>query len=144
MSARLDRIDNFWFVLRHEIEHLLQEHGKDSSLMLDENLSDSSTSIQSKEEKEANTAAAEFGVSSAELMNYMMRVNPFYFQKQNVLGFAGRLGIHPGIVVGRLHKELEGSGISPYKFLREYLVKIRHIITESAPTDGWGNVHSNR
>jgi HTH-type transcriptional regulator/antitoxin HigA len=144
MSARLDRIDNFWFVLRHEIEHLLREHGKDSSLMLDEDLGDSSAVSQSQEEQQANAAAAEFGVSSTELMSYMMRVNPFYFSKQNVLGFAGRLGIHPGIVVGRLHKELENSGTSPYKFLREYLVKVRHIITESAPTDGWGSVYSTR
>lgn len=30
MSLRFDRMDNFWFVLRHEIEHVLQEDGKDS------------------------------------------------------------------------------------------------------------------
>jgi HTH-type transcriptional regulator / antitoxin HigA len=142
MSARLDRIDNFWFVLRHELEHLLREHGKDANLMLDEELVGSATAASNAEEQEANTAAADFGVSSSELMNYMMRVNPFYFTKENVLGFSGRLGVHPGIVVGRLHKELENSGTSPYKFLREYLVKIRHIITQSAPTDGWGNIHS--
>jgi len=142
LSARLDRIDNYWFVLRHELEHLLQEHGKDVSLMLDEELIGSPIASLSTEEQEANTAAAEFGVSSAELMNYMMRVNPFYFSKENVLGFSGRLGVHPGIVVGRLHKELESSGSSPYKFLREYLVKVRHIVTQSAPSDGWGHVHS--
>ncbi len=28
MSLRYDRIDNFWFVLRHEIEHVLREDGK--------------------------------------------------------------------------------------------------------------------
>src|SRR6266851_942340 len=28
MSLRYDRIDNFWFVLRHEIEHVLRGHGK--------------------------------------------------------------------------------------------------------------------
>jgi HTH-type transcriptional regulator / antitoxin HigA len=142
MSVRLDRIDNFWFVLRHEIEHLLREHGTESRLKLDEEISDSSNASQDKEEQEANLAAAEFAVSHAELMNYMMRVNPFFFSKENVLGFSGRLGIHPGVVVGRLHKELENaSKSSPYRFLREYLVKIRHIITQSAPTDGWGNAH---
>lgn len=142
LSARLDRIDNFWFVLRHEIEHLLREHGKEASLMLDEGLGDSSTASEDVKEREANEAASEFGVTQAELMNYMMRVNPFYFSKENVLGFSGRIGVHPGIVVGRLHKELEGSGMSPYRFLREYLVKIRHILTQSAPTDGWGTVHA--
>src|SRR5262249_46467285 len=28
MSLRFDRIDNFWFVLRHELEHLIQNHGR--------------------------------------------------------------------------------------------------------------------
>ena len=37
MSLRFDRIDNFWFVLRHELEHVIQEHGK-TNPMLDVNL----------------------------------------------------------------------------------------------------------
>ncbi|KAI1694314.1 hypothetical protein Ddc_22202 [Ditylenchus destructor] len=28
MTLRFDRIDNFWFVLRHEIEHVLREDGR--------------------------------------------------------------------------------------------------------------------
>ncbi len=28
MSLRFDRIDNFWFVLRHELEHVIQGHGR--------------------------------------------------------------------------------------------------------------------
>src|SRR3546814_310121 len=30
MSTIYDRLDNFWFVLRHELEHVLQGHGKRS------------------------------------------------------------------------------------------------------------------
>jgi len=37
MSLRFDRIDNFWFVLRHEIEHVLREDGR-SRTMLDAEL----------------------------------------------------------------------------------------------------------
>ena len=33
LSLRFDRIDNFWFVLRHEIEHVLNEHGKDAPIV---------------------------------------------------------------------------------------------------------------
>lgn len=33
MSLRFDRIDNFWFVLRHEIEHVLRRDGKDSAVV---------------------------------------------------------------------------------------------------------------
>lgn len=138
MSLRLDRIDNFWFVLRHEIEHLLQEHGKENRVMLDEDISCSKDESVAAEEQLANDAAAEFAVSGAELHNYMLRVNPYFFAEERVLGFAGRLGVHPGIVIGRLQKELEKSGYpNPYKYLRAHLVKVRQIVTRNAPTDGW-------
>ena len=37
MTLRHDRIDNFWFVLRHELEHVLQLHGL-NAVMLDAEL----------------------------------------------------------------------------------------------------------
>ena len=33
MSARFDRIDNFWFVLRHEIEHVLRKDGMEAEIV---------------------------------------------------------------------------------------------------------------
>lgn len=142
MSVRLDRIDNFWFVLRHEIEHLLKEHGKDVLMMLDEDLTEDVTSSQLAEEQIANDAAAQFMVSDSELNGYMARVNPYFFARDRVLGFAGRLEVHPGIVVGRLQKKLKTLGKEDaFKFLREYLVKVRQIVVQSAPADGWGNVY---
>ncbi len=142
LSGRLDRIDNFWFVLRHEIEHLIQEHGKDSMFMVDEDISGADeNSATATEEEVANKAAAEFAVSDDELDGYMSRVNPYYFSEDRVLGLAGRLGVHPGIVVGRLQKKLENaSDDKSYKYLREHLVKVRHLITQTAPTDGWGTI----
>ena len=145
LSARLDRIDNFWFVLRHEIEHLLREHGKDAQMMLDENLCDSDAPSVAVEEKLANAAASQFAVPDGELSDYMTRVKPYYFSEDRVVGFAGRLGVHPGLVIGRLHKQLENTGYpTPYKFLRAHLVKIRHILMQSAPTDGWGTVYPSK
>ena len=38
MSLRFDRINNFWFVLRHEIEHVLNKDGQ-AGFMLDIELS---------------------------------------------------------------------------------------------------------
>jgi HTH-type transcriptional regulator / antitoxin HigA len=37
MSLRYDRLDNFWFVLRHEIEHAIQRHRR-TAVMLDADL----------------------------------------------------------------------------------------------------------
>ena len=29
MTVRFDRVDNFWFVLRHELEHVIRRHGRE-------------------------------------------------------------------------------------------------------------------
>ena len=110
-------------------------------MMLDEDLTEDVTS-QVAEEQIANDAAAQFMVSDSELNGYMARVNPYFFARDRVLGFAGRLEVHPGIVVGRLQKKLKTLGKEDaYKFLREYLVKVRQILVQSAPADGWGSVY---
>jgi HTH-type transcriptional regulator/antitoxin HigA len=139
MSSRLDRIDNFWFVLRHEIEHVLRGHGKEEP-MLDEDIAASESARD--EEKIANAAASQFGVSDEELNSYMARVNPYFFSREKVIGFAARLQVHPGIVIGRLHKALEKRNQpDAYKFLRDQLVKVRQFAAQSAPSDGWGTVY---
>src|SRR6185295_18518779 len=33
LSTLHDRLDNFWFTLRHEIEHILRGHGKDEGII---------------------------------------------------------------------------------------------------------------
>ena len=43
MSLRFDRIDNFWFVLSHECEHILRGHGRDHEI-IDVNLDQISNS----------------------------------------------------------------------------------------------------
>ena len=35
MTVRKDKIDNFWFVLRHEIEHVLRGHGREEEIIDD-------------------------------------------------------------------------------------------------------------
>jgi len=125
-------------VLRHEIEHVLLGHGKDEP-MLDEDIGESES--EQEEEKLANEAASQFGVSDEELNGYIARVNPYFFARERVVGFAARLKVHPGIVVGRLHKTLEKRKYpESYKYLRDHLVKVRQFVTQSAPADGWGTV----
>lgn len=132
LSLRLDRIDNFWFVLRHEIEHVLQGHGKKSGFILD--IDSDTTGLETiiEEEKVANSAAADFCVSKLELDNFYDRVFPL-FSEQKVKLFAQRIGVHAGIVVGQLQRRLKR-----YDFLRAHQVKIRSYATSGALTDGWG------
>lgn len=134
MSLRLDRIDNFWFVLRHELEHVLQGHGKDA-YVLDSDL-DGSREALGEEEVVANDAAEEFCVSQKELTGFIARVGPF-FAEERVILFAERLRIHPGLVAGQLQRRL-----GRYDLFRKHQVKVRSIVTASTTTDGWGVVHS--
>jgi len=66
LSMRHDRIDNFWFVLRHELEHVIQGHGKgDAPIVVDSNLEGERAGVGpdvAKDERIANAAAAEFCV----------------------------------------------------------------------------------
>jgi len=134
LSIRFDRVNNFWFVLRHEIEHILN---RDGQVNIDVELTER---LQSKgelppEEVRANVAAAEFLVPKSELDSFITRVRPLY-SEQRILLFAKRIGVHPGIVVGQLQHRDE----VPYTHFHKHLVKIRDIVTQTALTDGWGTV----
>jgi HTH-type transcriptional regulator / antitoxin HigA len=134
MSLRLDRIDNYWFVLRHEIEHVLREHGRDDGFMLDQDIEKMDAKQIAGEEQQANEAAAEFCVPQAQLLDFIARVNP-YFSEDRVSLFARRLGIHVGIVAGQLRRKL-----GRWDRWTHHLAKVKDIAIKSAPVDGWGLV----
>jgi HTH-type transcriptional regulator / antitoxin HigA len=136
LSIRFDRLDNFWFVLRHEIEHVLNRDG-DGLVTIDVELTEQ---LQRKnalppEEIKANTAAAEFLIPKSELDSFITRVRPLY-SEQRILLFAKRIGVHPGLVVGQLQFRDE----VPYTHFHKHLMKIREIVTQTSVTDGWGTV----
>jgi len=136
MSLRHDRIDNFWFVLRHECEHVLQNHGH-SAVMLDAELENERAGTGSsipEEERVANEAAAEFCVPQSSLNNFIKLKSPF-FAERDILGFAKTLNIHPGLIAGQLQHKL-----SRYDLFRNHLVKIRAAVLPNAMADGWGDV----
>jgi HTH-type transcriptional regulator / antitoxin HigA len=138
LSLRFDRINNFWFVLRHEIEHVLN---KDGLIMIDVELVEQLQRHETMpiEETRANTAAAEFAVPKAEIESFVTRVRPLY-SEQRIMLFAKRIGVHPGLVVG----QLQFRGEVPYTHFHKHLVKIREIVTQTALTDGWGIVPPTR
>ncbi len=136
VSLRLDRIDNFWFVVRHELEHVLRRHGQAEGYILDQDLEGSAAGQVNDEEAVANAAAADYCVAQAEMTNFIARVSPF-FKEDRVVQFAQRLNVHPGLVVGQLQRRL-----GRYDLFRKYQVKVRQFVTSSALTDGWGVVHT--
>lgn len=135
MSLRFDRIDNFWFVLRHEIEHVLNKDGQgEGREILDdlETLEDDASIPE--EEQRANLAAQEFSVPRDKLVGFIVRKHP-YFAEQDIAGFARVLGVHIGIVIGQIH-----SYTRNFKLLRKHLVKVRQFVITGGIVDGWGEV----
>lgn len=133
MTLRFDRIDNFWFVLRHEIEHVLQEDGKvEGEAVIDMDIGITKEDV-SECERRANLAGAEFCVPSAELENFVARVQP-YFSEEKVLRFAQRIEVHPGLVIGQLQRKL-----NRHDFLRKHQVKVRACVIPTSDVDGWGS-----
>jgi len=131
MTLRFDRMDNFWFVLRHELEHVLQQHGK-SQPMLDVELG-AEQSVE-QEERIANEAASEFCAPKARIESFIARKAPL-FPERDFLGLAKVLGIHPSLIAGQIQFKT-----GRYELFRGHLAKIRDCVLPNAIVDGWGDV----
>jgi HTH-type transcriptional regulator/antitoxin HigA len=136
MSLRHDRIDNFYFVLRHEIEHVLRRHGR-TVVAVDAELEGERAGVGEgipEEERIANNVAADFCVPRTKMDKFVSVKYPT-FAERDILGFARTLNIHPGLVAGQLQHRT-----GRYDRFRDHLVKIRSIVAPGATVDGWGDV----
>ena len=136
LSVRHDRNDNFWFVLRHECEHVRLGHGK-SAMILDAELDGERAGTGPnvpEEERLANAAAAEFCVPQSQMRAFIERKAPL-FSERDMIGFARSVGVHPGLVAGQLQHKT-----GRYERFRQHLEKVRSYIMPTAYVDGWGNV----
>lgn len=135
MTTRLDRLDNFCFVLRHEIEHALCCHGLEHAFApVDENTSYTELDEEDlpEEERIANAAASEFCISQDQIKSFIARKSPF-ISERDVLGFAARMEIHPAIVIGQIQRRTE-----KWNWLRKYQTSARKHLLDWKYVDGWG------
>lgn len=130
LTMRFDRMDNFWFVLRHELEHVLLGHGK-LQPALDVELDGKDTD---EEERLANEAASDFCAPTARIDSFINRKAPI-FPERDFLGLAKVLGVHPALVAGQIQHKT-----GRYELFRSHLAKIRDRVLPSAIVDGWGDV----
>lgn len=113
MTIRLDRIDNFWFTLMHEIGHVVLNH---ATGFVDINVTDAT---DAPDEKKANAWAASQLLPDLEYKKFISRTRPC-FGRKSIVDFAENTGVHPGIVIGRLQRD----GLIPWQNLRDMLVKV--------------------
>ncbi len=92
--------DRFWFTFFHEAAHILlhsEDSGEKKAIYLDDLNADNQ---DSKEEQEANQWAKELLIPA--IYNKQL---PELRSNDSVIRFAQTIGIHPGIVVGRLQHD---------------------------------------
>jgi len=140
VSLRYDRIDAFWFTLWHELSHVKNRDAIETAIYDTDLVGEGAKSSADKppEELAADTFSTEWCIEQPELQSFIARVHPLY-SKLKIMGFAAKLGVHPGIVVGQLQHRQK----IPYSYHREMLARIRATVTETTLTDGWGHILPN-
>lgn len=98
MSIRFDRLDNFWFVLLHELGHVSRHWGP---LLRDGFLDDEDDETDALE-NEANEFASNAIVSQEAWHESFVR---FTMSRDAVCQYANKIGVHPALVAGRIRKE---------------------------------------
>jgi len=98
MTLRYDRIDNFWFVLFHELIHIMKHlHTGDVESIFDD------LDVKAEDiEQEADEQAGEILVPEDKWNTALAR---YLRSEDSVKEFAKELYIHPAIVAGKIRKE---------------------------------------
>ena len=91
VSNRGGSADLFWFTLFHEISHVLMEHRRETLI-----------NMKGNEDDEADKMAANMLIPKDKWDEF---INQNDISKSSISLFAKKIGIHPCIVLGRLHKE---------------------------------------
>ncbi|MGC9396857.1 MAG: HigA family addiction module antitoxin [Anaerolineae bacterium] len=112
LTLRHNRIDNFWFILMHELAHIISGH---TGIYLD-NLEKEAVD---SDEIEANRLAQAWLVDTTMLKRFVAENAP-RFSREKIVAFAETQNRHPGIVVGQLHY----AKAVPYRNFRPFLVKV--------------------
>lgn len=91
ISNRGGNADLFWFTLFHEISHVLMEHRRETLI-----------NMKGIEDNEADKMAADMLIPKKQWEAF---ISGEKYTIETISSFAEEIGIHPCIVLGRLHKE---------------------------------------
>lgn len=131
LTLKLDYIDNIWFNIWHELEHVMRGDGKDG-IVIDDFTGGTLDSLDVAEVA-ANTAAAERCVPQKALADFVLRHAPL-FSTQSFLGFSRIMKRHPGIVAGQLQRRMKRP-----ELFKKFQSRVRDILVSTALSDGYGH-----
>lgn len=98
MTLRYDRLDNFWFVLIHELVHV-RDHLRKGKI---EEIFDDLESEPDELEKNTDQAAGGIMIPDDQWETALPR---YLRTEESVIDFSQEIGVHPAIVAGRIRKE---------------------------------------
>jgi len=104
MTLRFDRIDNYWFVLLHELVHIIKHLHKENLESIFDDLDVEAGDI----EKEADDLVGEILVPEDKWNTALAR---YLRTKESIEDFAQKLNIHPAIVAGKIQREAKNYTI---------------------------------
>lgn len=91
--------DKFWFSLFHEIKHVLQQ--KIKTVFISASTKEL-MELDNTLERDADAFASNYLISNAQMKQFSHNK---YTTDEEIVAFAKSIGIHPGIVAGRLQHE---------------------------------------
>lgn len=91
LTVRGKDADKFWFSLFHEICHIVDGH-----------IYNLSPATSEEEEKKADEFSKDTLINTEDFQDFILSSN---FTKSEIIKFSQKVGIHPGIVLGRLQNE---------------------------------------
>ncbi len=99
MNNRGVTADKFWFSLFHEIKHVLQQKNTTTFVSGSE---EAMIEVNEKLEEEADRFARNYLIPAAEYRKFSPSR---YTSDEEIVNFAGAIGVHPGIVAGRMQHD---------------------------------------
>ena len=103
MTLRYDRIDNFWFVLFHELIHVAKHLRKGKIEDIFDDLDDLDVEVD-EQEREADVLA---GAALIPEEDWEVALARYVRTEESVRSFAEEQGIHPAIIAGRIRREAD-------------------------------------
>lgn len=127
MSLRFKRLDNFWFVLMHELGHL-----NDGIASADTFAEELDTDEKPEAEQRADAFARDAIVPQPALTKFVRRSrhNPDLVA---IRAFAEEHAVHPSLIVG----QLQHKGVLSYAQFQRVHADVRPFLVNTAVTDGW-------
>jgi HTH-type transcriptional regulator/antitoxin HigA len=98
MTARFDRLDNYWFVLFHELGHIVQHLRKGKLETIFDDLETDRDAFETAADSFASAALIPTAAWEVALARYLRTA-------ESVVSFAEAQGVHPAIVAGRIRRE---------------------------------------